>query len=105
MTTDVPQLRVSEMLLANRLIQAVGGRRKVRLEMDPDSPWLIVHFDPVWGAEATALNGELEFGVWRRTLLIYRIWRGAAGDDPIYDRAARLTIEEVRRAILEDTPA
>lgn len=99
-------LRVTEVLLINRIVEAVGGTREYRIIVHRDSPWLVVQFDPSWGHEATPLNIKLEFGIWRSTLNVYRAGPdGAMPDDPVVDHAQRLTIEEIRKAMEDDIRA
>lgn len=95
-------LKVSELLLANRVISAVGGRRKVSIVVEHESPWILLLFEPSWGDEATPLNRKLEFAIWRRTLAVYRVRRGAVDDDPILEQSDRVTLDEVRKMMEED---
>lgn len=99
-------LKVTEVLLINRIVEVVGGTREYRIVVHPNSPWIVLQFEPHWGAEATPLNTKLELGIWRRTLNIYRAGPdGAMPDDPVIDAGDRLTIEEIRKAMQEDIRA
>jgi hypothetical protein len=53
------------------------------LNHSPQSPWLLVHFAPAWGEEATPANGKQNFAIWLVTAAAYEIRGEAVEDDPI----------------------